>query len=68
MAAGARRVIPLAVGGAFHSPFMDPAREKLLPMLKETKWQKANFPVASNVLGSLYPEDADFAALLGSGT
>ncbi len=65
VAAGARRVIPLAVGGAFHSPFMDPAREKLLPLLKETKWQKANFPVASNVLGGLYPSDADFASLLG---
>ena len=65
IAAGARRVIPLAVGGAFHSPFMAPAREKLLPLLKAVKWQKQKFPVASNVLGSFYPEEADFAELLG---
>lgn len=63
--AGARRVLPLAVGGAFHSPFMEPAREKLLPLLKETSFRKPLFPVVSNVLGAFYPEDADFAALLG---
>ena len=63
--AGARRVLPLAVGGAFHSPFMEPAREKLLPLLKETAWQKPCFPVVSNVLGAIYPEDASMPELLG---
>jgi len=62
---GAKRVLPLAVGGAFHSPFMESAREELLPLLQETAWQKPAFPVASNVLGGLYPEDADLPALLG---
>lgn len=63
--AGARRVLPLAVGGAFHSPFMEPAREKLLPLLIETKWGAMNFPVVSNVLGAVYPEDASLPEMLG---
>lgn len=62
---GAKRVLPLAVGGAFHSPFMESAREELLLRLVETAWQKGSFPVASNVLGTLYPADADYPALLG---
>lgn len=62
---GAKRVLPLAVGGAFHSPFMESAKEELLPRLKETTWGKPAFPVASNVLGTLYPADADYPALLG---
>lgn len=65
MAAGARRVLPLQVSGAFHSPFMEPARERLLPLLQKVAWQKPACPVASNVLGDFYPADADFAALLG---
>ena len=64
-AAGARRVLPINVSGAFHSPFMEPAREKLLKLLEKTSWQAPKFPVVSNVLGDFYPEGADFTTLLG---
>ena len=57
-AAGAR-VVPLAVSGAFHSPFMDEAAAALAEELKSIEVQKAGIPVYSNASAELYPEDAD---------
>ena len=47
--AGARRVVPLAVGGAFHSPLMRPSPEQLTPVLDALNFQDASTPVIINV-------------------
>lgn len=47
--AGARRALPLAVGGAFHSPLMDPARIELAQAIEQTPFSKPVCPVFQNV-------------------
>lgn len=47
--AGAKRVIPLAVGGAFHSPLMQPAHDELEVAIKETTFHTPSCPVYQNV-------------------
>jgi [acyl-carrier-protein] S-malonyltransferase len=47
--AGAKRVIPLAVGGAFHSPLMEPSPERLTAVLNELTFTDAQTPVVINV-------------------
>ena len=49
--AGARRALKLPVGGAFHSPLMEPAREKLAEAIKNTKFQNPICPIYQNVNG-----------------
>ncbi|MEW7277241.1 ACP S-malonyltransferase [Aquimarina sp. 2201CG1-2-11] len=46
---GARRAMVLAVGGAFHSPFMEPAREELAAAIEATTFNTPNCPVYQNV-------------------
>jgi [acyl-carrier-protein] S-malonyltransferase len=46
---GARKVLPLAVGGAFHTPFMDPAAERLSAALTATTFADAEVPIVANV-------------------
>jgi len=48
---GAKMVVPLKVSGAFHSPLMRPAFEKLTEELAKTKISDARVPVVSNVTG-----------------
>lgn len=45
---GARRVLELAVGGAFHSPLMEPARERLREALQNTTFHDARVPIYHN--------------------
>ncbi|GHV09785.1 malonyl CoA-acyl carrier protein transacylase [Bacteroidia bacterium] len=47
--AGAKRALKLKVGGAFHSPLMEPAREKLAEAIAATKFQQPICPVYQNV-------------------
>ncbi len=47
--AGARRVVMLKVGGAFHSPVMEPARKDLAQAIEKTNFQKPVAPVYQNV-------------------
>ncbi len=49
--AGAKRVIPLKVGGAFHSPFMEPAGQELAEAINTTKFNKGICPIYQNVTG-----------------
>lgn len=49
--AGAKRAIPLNVGGAFHSPLMEPAREELAKAIRKTKFVEGICPVYQNVTG-----------------
>jgi len=48
-AAGAKRALPLQVGGAFHSPLMEPAREELANAIESTAFVKPACPVYQNV-------------------
>ncbi len=48
--AGARRALPLPVGGAFHSPLMQPAEEELAAAIDATKINNPDFPVYQNVV------------------
>lgn len=48
-AAGAKRVLPLQVGGAFHSPLMEPARKELAAAIEATAFHKPVCPVYQNV-------------------
>ena len=49
--AGARRVLPLKVGGAFHSPLMEPARVELAEAINATKFNDGICPIYQNVTG-----------------
>lgn len=46
--AGAKRVLPLKVGGAFHSPFMAPAKEELAQAIMETNFSNPICPLYQN--------------------
>ncbi|MDO5322306.1 MAG: ACP S-malonyltransferase [Bacteroidia bacterium] len=48
-AAGAKRALPLGVGGAFHSPLMEPARAELAEAIGATEVRTPKFPVYQNV-------------------
>jgi len=54
---GIKRAIPLATAGAFHSPFMQPAREKLAAVLETITFSPPKFPVLSNVTGKPHSDD-----------
>ncbi|HVD98592.1 MAG TPA: ACP S-malonyltransferase [Cytophagaceae bacterium] len=47
--AGAKRALPLPVGGAFHSPLMEPARAELATAIENTKFSQPICPVYQNV-------------------
>lgn len=47
--AGAKRALKLSVGGAFHSPLMNPAKEELEKAINETEFSKPVCPVYQNV-------------------
>ncbi len=47
--AGAKRALPLQVGGAFHSPLMNPAKEELAAAIASTNFMKPICPVYQNV-------------------
>ncbi len=49
LAAGARRALPLQVGGAFHSPLMEPARAELAEAIAATEFGTPVCPVYQNV-------------------
>lgn len=48
-AAGAKRALPLKVGGAFHSPLMEPARAELADAIVHTNFHTPKCPVYQNV-------------------
>lgn len=50
--AGAKRALPLPVGGAFHSPLMEPARTELASAIENTEFSNPICPVYQNVNAS----------------
>lgn len=57
-AAGAKRALVLQVGGAFHSPLMEPAKEELKAAIEATHFGNPTCPVYQNVDASPYIEPA----------
>lgn len=58
-AAGAKRALPLKVGGAFHSPLMEPAREELARAIEETTFAAPRCPIYQNVVASAVTDPAE---------
>lgn len=54
--AGAKRALPLKVGGAFHSPLMEPARAKLARAIMETTISAPTCPIYQNVDAKPYTD------------
>jgi [acyl-carrier-protein] S-malonyltransferase len=62
--AGAKRALPLPVGGAFHSPLMEPAREKLQKAIEATTFHSPSCPVYQNVSTTAVTDVAEIKANL----
>ena len=62
--AGAKRALPLNVGGAFHSPLMQPAQEELEAAITATKFSTPRCPVYQNVDGKPYTSPQEIKANL----
>jgi len=58
-AAGARRALPLKVGGAFHSPLMQPAKEELQQAIEKTEFRVPQCAVYQNVDGKPHTDAAE---------
>ena len=58
-AAGAKRALPLKVGGAFHSPLMQPAKDELQAAIEKTEFQTPKCPVYQNVDGKPHTNPAE---------
>lgn len=63
-AAGAKRALPLKVGGAFHSPLMEPARVELAAAIEATTVSTPVCPVYQNVDAKPYTDPASIKANL----
>ncbi len=58
-AAGAKRALPLKVGGAFHSPLMQPAKDELEAAIEKTEINAPKCPVYQNVDGKPHTDPTD---------
>ena len=58
-AAGAKRALPLAVGGAFHSPLMQPAKDELQAAIEATEFKSPKCPVYQNVDAKAHTDAAE---------
>lgn len=56
---GAKRAIKLPVGGAFHSPLMEPAREELAEAINNTIFHKPTCPVYQNVVAKAVKDSVE---------
>jgi [acyl-carrier-protein] S-malonyltransferase len=62
--AGAKRALVLQVGGAFHSPLMEPAREELAAAIEATHFETPSCPVYQNVNAQAVTDPAQIKANL----
>ncbi|MBT7689072.1 MAG: ACP S-malonyltransferase [Flavobacteriales bacterium] len=56
---GAKRALLLPVGGAFHSPLMEPAREELQAAIESTEFKQPTCPVYQNVTASAVSDPSE---------
>ena len=64
LAAGAKRALKLKVGGAFHSPLMQPAQEELTEAIEAAKFEIPKCPVYQNVDGKPHTDPEEIKANL----
>ena len=57
--AGAKRALPLPVGGAFHSPLMQPAKDELQAAIEQTEFKTPKCPVYQNVDAKAHTNPAE---------
>ena len=57
--AGAKRALPLAVGGAYHSPLMEPARVELAAAIENAEFKTPRCPIYQNVDAKPYTDPAE---------
>jgi [acyl-carrier-protein] S-malonyltransferase len=63
---GAKKVMPLPVSGAFHTPYMTPARDRLRRAIADASPRDTEVPVISNVDALAHDRGADWASLLSA--
>ncbi|HVC24497.1 MAG TPA: ACP S-malonyltransferase [Acidimicrobiales bacterium] len=63
---GAKRVLPIPVGGAFHTPYMAPARERLRKALAAATFREPEPGVVANVDARLHLDPAEWPSLLSA--
>jgi [acyl-carrier-protein] S-malonyltransferase len=63
---GARRLVPVAAGGAFHTPYMRAARSRLRKALSEAAFHQPEVPVVSNVDGRAHTGTVEWELLLSA--
>lgn len=63
-AAGAKRALKLKVGGAFHSPLMQPAKDELQAAIESTTFKEPKCPIFQNVDGKAHTNPAEIKANL----
>ncbi|MBI2704095.1 MAG: ACP S-malonyltransferase [Actinobacteria bacterium] len=63
---GAKRIMPIPVGGAFHTPYMAPARDRLRKAIDETEIRSPEHPVVANVDGRVHEDGDEWRGLLNS--
>jgi [acyl-carrier-protein] S-malonyltransferase len=63
---GAKRIMPLPVSGAFHTPFMTPARDRLRKAIAEADPRDTDIPIISNVDSLAHARGEEWASLLSA--
>jgi len=63
---GAKRAMRLPVSGAFHTPYMEPARDRLREAIESVEFRAPDHPVYANVDAIGHEESSDWPALLSS--
>ena len=63
---GAKKVMPMAVSGAFHTPFMAPARERLRKAIAAAELREAEMPVYANVDARAHRDGEEWGSLLAA--
>lgn len=63
---GAKKVMPLPVGGAFHTPFMAPARDELRKAIDEVTFRAPDVPVVANIDARVHADPDEWVKLLSA--
>ena len=63
---GAKRVMALVVGGAFHTPYMGQARDELRKAIAEATLREPDVPVVANIDARLHTDPDDWAGILSA--
>ncbi|MCU1380391.1 MAG: fabD [Acidimicrobiales bacterium] len=65
-ALGAKKVMPLPVGGAFHTPFMAPARDELRKAIDAATFRSPDVPVVANIDARPHEDPEEWTKLLSA--